>query len=119
MNCTTICTNDLRHKVVIERFTETPDGMGGKVKNWTADPAGGVWASLKNLTGTERWEAHRIMPGNLLRCFIRWRGDVSGNPYYSTQDRLIYNGRYYTILAIFDVEHRREFLQLDIQEGKP
>jgi SPP1 family predicted phage head-tail adaptor len=119
MGCTGIEIGDLRRKIVIERRVTTPDGMGGNTSTWSADPADGVWAALRNLTGTERWEAHRVMPGNLIRVYVRWRDDGNGNPYYTTEDRIIHQGRTYTIIAVFDVEFRREFIQIDMQEGKP
>lgn len=119
MACLNINISDLNKKITIERLVTAPDGMGGQAKAWSADPVGGVWAGWKNLTGTERWEAHRVMPGNLIRVYIRWRDDGFGNPYYRSSDRVFYQNRYYTILAVFDVEFRKEFIQLDIQEGKP
>jgi SPP1 family predicted phage head-tail adaptor len=119
MGCVGINIGDLRHKLVIQRVVDTPDGLGGSTGVWTADPVGGVWSSLRNLTSTERWEAHRIMPGNVVRCIIRWRDDGADNPYYSAKDRVLYRGRYFTILSVIDLQWEREYIQMDIQEGKP
>lgn len=119
MTCVTFNMGEFKHKISIERQTDVADGLGGFTSSWAADPAGGVWAKIKNLTGTERWEAQRLMPGNLVRVIIRWRADAQGNPYYTAQDRVVYQGRTYAILAVFEVDWSRQYIQIDMQEGKP
>lgn len=119
MRCNQLNIGDFDRLIKIQRAVTTPDGIGGNTSVWTSDPPAGVWAKLKNLTGTERWEAGRIMPGNLVRVIIRWRDDGSGNPYYLASDRIIHQGRTYTILGVFDLEFQREYIQIDMQEGKP
>ncbi len=119
MSCVKIPLGDLDRKIHIERRTRTTDNLGGATEVWAADPTDGVWARLKNLTGTERWEAQRVMPGNVIRVLLRWRDDGNGNPYYSASDRVLHQGRYYTILSVIDLEYAREYIQMDIQEGKP
>lgn len=119
MTCPNFNIGEFDKRIVIERLVKTPDGIGGNTEVWTANPAGGVWARLRNLTGSERWEAQRIMPGNLIRAIIRYRGDSFGNPFYTVDDRVVYRGRIYAILAVFDIDWEQKYIQIDMQEGKP
>lgn len=118
MKCCDVKAGDFRSKITIERLTRTADEYGGAVESWVADPANGLWAKMEYLTGTERWEAQRIHPGNLLRITIRWRDNGAGLPYYDTSDRIRYRGREFAILSVHDVEFRQRYIQLDVMEGR-
>lgn len=108
----------LTQKVTIERVTRTRDAAGGWTESWAADPLDGMYAHLEYLTGTERWEAQRVHPGNLMRAVIHYRGTADGLPYYSASDRLIWRTREFAILAVHDLEFKQMWLQLDLLEGR-
>jgi hypothetical protein len=93
--------------------------MGGTTDTWTADPSGGVWANLQYLTGTERWEANRVMEGNLVKMIIRWRGDAFGGPYYTIADRVIWKNMEFGIISVQDIDFESQWLRLDLMQGKP
>lgn len=119
-DCCSIRTSDLKHKVTIEKRTRSADGQGGYTEVWAADPAGGVWCSMQFLTGTERWEAYRNMPGNLIRLTMRFKGNALGAPYWQTgQHRVVFRGRIYDILAVSDPGWNREVIKMDIFESGP
>ena len=109
----------LRTLITIERLTSTADGMGGFTEVWTADPTAGVYAFVKFMSGTERWEADRVHPGNLVRAIIRFRGDANGAPYYTSGDRVMIRGREYGITAVSDIEFVQKWIQIEMFEGQP
>jgi SPP1 family predicted phage head-tail adaptor len=120
VKCCDISSGDLSERVTIERNTPTADGEGGFTDTWAADPAGGVWAKVRAVGGSERFFADRLQPGNRYRFVIRFRGQASnpGAPYYSADDRIVYNGREYGIESVVDVENRRRFLEIVAMENK-
>lgn len=118
VKCCDITASDLRTLITIERRTATPDGSGGFTEVWAEDPAGGVWANMKGITGIETFFADRVKPGNKYRAIIRFRGDGSGAPYYTINDRVQYKGRTLGILSVMDMEDRQQYLRLDLLENK-
>ena len=112
-----ISIGDLKHLVTIERRTRTSDGMGGYTESWEADPADGIYCKMQFLTGTERWEYYRNVPGNLIRLTTRFKDDGNGAPYWTTADRVKYRGRTYDILAISDVDWDRMWIKIDCYES--
>ncbi len=120
MKCCNINADMLNVLVSIEKKTRTPDGSGGFVETWAENPKGGVWAGVQNLSGTERWEAMRIQPGNLIRIVTWFVGDSLGAPFWTSADhRVKIRGRIWGILAIMDVEMQQEWLKFDLFESKP
>ena len=110
----------LNVKVFIEKKARTADNMGGVTEVWTENPKWGIWAAVQNLAGTERWEAMRMHPGNLIRLLIRFRGDSLGAPFWNAVDnRVKIRGRIYGILAIMDVEAQMQWLKMDLFESQP
>jgi len=120
MKCCEIHTGMLNVLASIEKKARTGDGIGGFTEDWAENPKGGVWVGVQNLSGTERWEAMRIHPGNLIRIVMRFRGDSLGAPFWTSADhRVKIRGRIYGILAIMDVEMQQQWLKMDLFESKP
>ena len=120
MKCCDINPALFNVKAIIEQKTRTVDEMGGSTETWAEDPVGGVWCMAQNLSGTERWEAQRMIPGNLFRITLWFRGDSEGAPYWlAATHRVKIRGRTYGILAIQDVEMQQQYLKMDLFEGKP
>ena len=118
--CCDIHSGMLNVLASIEKKTRTKDDMGGVTEVWNEDPKGGVWIRVQNLAGTERWEAMRMHPGNLIRITLRFLGDSLGAPFWnSTNHRVVIRGRIYGILAIMDVEMQMQWLKMDLFESKP
>lgn len=118
MKCCDMNAGKLRSLITIERVTRSSDGMGGWSESWAEDPTGGVFAYFTGLTGTERWEAMRVVSGNLFRAIIRYRDDGNGAPYYNEGDRVKKAGRIYDIISVMDMEDERMWLQIDLMETK-
>lgn len=118
--CCDITAGQLRHLVTIEKRVRTADGQGGYTETWTADPVGGVRVGMQFLTGTERWEAHRNHPGNLIRLTMRFKADVNGTPYWQPgTHRVIFRTHIYDITAVSDIEWMQKWIKMDIFESSP
>jgi len=118
VQCCDITTASLSVLIKIERRIRVADGQGGWNEGWIADPAGGVWAMPRGMSGTERYEGQRMESTNLLSFIIRFRGNELGAPYWdATATRLFVRGRYYNVLSIIDLELKKKWLRLYVQEG--
>lgn len=118
--CCSINVGMLKTRVYLEKKTRTADGRGGFVETWAEDPPGGVMADVRILTGTERYEGMRMVPGLLIRLTMRFRGDAYGSPYWSSiSHRLRIRNRIYGILAISDMDFERRWVVMDALENRP
>ena len=83
-----------RHRVTIQRVTETKDADGGYVKTW-ADLAT-VWAEIRGVGGREYFDKDVVTSEVSCVFIIRFRSDLVPT------DRLSWNGDSYEIVAIGD-----------------
>ena len=118
IKCCDITSGKLNAEITIQRNTPASDGEGGFTDAWAADPSGGVWAMVKPMSGSERWFAERVTPGNRYRMIIRFRGDANGAPYYSAEDRVQYKGRTYAIESVIDLEDESRYIEITALENK-
>ncbi len=117
MKCCDIHAGMLTERIEIERRVRTPDGHGGFTEDWDAVPARTIPASLRPLSGAESFRAMRIAPTATYRLYIRFRADLSGNPFYTPADRVVFQGRYFDILSVFDVEMQHRWIEMLLNEG--
>lgn len=101
----------LRHRIIIQQLTRTPDGGGGYTEDWTTFAS--VWADVYPLKGTERYEAQKVQASISHRITARYRAGVKPSM------RVNYNGRIFGIDAVIDVEERHHVLQLLCSEVTP
>lgn len=82
----------LDRRITIQRFTETGrDEFNEPVMSW-ADVAA-VWAQQRPDRGAERFAAAQVSGTSVMTFHIRYRGDLT------VQDRLVYEGRTFEIIA--------------------
>lgn len=118
VKCCDMTPASLKTLITIERQTRTADGQGGWTEVWAADPVGGVYARVQNMSGTKRYEADRTESTNLVNFFVRFKGDANGAPYWqATKTRVICRGRYYNVLAVVDLELQKKWIRIFTQEG--
>lgn len=109
MKCCDITAGKLRRSITIQRKDSVPDGAGGWETDWVDRAT--VRAMLKPLSGRERMEYERLQATVSYRCVIRYREDLLAS------DRVLYNGKAYAIRYFFDIEERRKWLELALEEG--
>lgn len=64
-----------RHRITIQRASETQDGLGGPVQTWLAF-AERVPAMVEELSGRELWNAQQIQADLSLSVKCRWLDGV-------------------------------------------
>ena len=92
---------------LLQSLRVVPDGQGGSVQQWSTLAA--VWGSLDKFTGGDTL---RDVQSATHVVVTRNRGDFE----ISTAHRLAYNGRYFQIRSVTDVDARKRFLRLYVGE---
>lgn len=117
MKCCEIHAGMLTERVYFQRRTRTPDGMGGYVETWSNVPDERVAVSLQPLSGTEAFRAMRVTPRATYRLYMRYRDNGSGHPFYTPADKVVYKGREFDILQVFNVEMADRWINMLLNEG--
>lgn len=89
---------DLDRRITIERATTTTDDFGADTQTWA--PLATVWASYKPISDSERMRAAEVGATITARFQIRWGHDVD------VEDRLIFEGRVMSIVAVKEIGRR-------------
>jgi len=100
----------LNRRIRIETFTTSADSYGEPIKTWAV--LGHVWAAIRPLKSSERFEAQQVNRQVNLRITIHHRTDVT------EQMRILYDGDYYDIQGIRELGYR-EGLELLCGLWKP
>ena len=109
MKCCDIKSGSLRQTILIERATLTPDGSGGNTKAWVTHKT--LRAKISPLSGKERVYASRLEANITHRLLIRYTTDILPS------DRINFNGRYFNIRAILNIEEANRFIEISGEEG--
>ena len=88
----------LRHRLEVQRKTESRDSRGGVIETWTT--TGTRWGAVEPLRMQERFEAQQLDARLSHRITLRHASDLS------TQDRLVMENT--RIFHIHSVRHPRE-----------
>lgn len=101
----------LRHRVSLQRQTETRDPESGAViVSW--GEVAKLWASVEPLSAREFIAAQSVQSEVSARIVIRHRNDVSA------KDRIVYRGQVYNIEGILpDPESGYEYITLPVSAG--
>lgn len=107
--CNTIKSGSLKHTIIIERSVKTSDGSGGNTTVWNTHKT--LRAKITPLSGRERVYAQRLEANITHRILFRYVADVLSS------DRVNFNGRYFQIRTILNLEEANRFLELSCEEG--
>lgn len=112
MKCCDITAGMLRHIVAFQSPPSTPDGQGGYDGAWTPiATAAAVRGAITPLSGSERYFAGQLESPVTHRFVTRYRTDIT------TKDRMVYEGRVFQVRAILDIEERKRWLDIKLEEG--
>lgn len=101
---------ELRHRLILEAPSETPDGAGGVVRTWTMLAT--VWAAIEPVRAEEQVVADRRLGVLTHRIIVRKRGDLTLN------HRFRLGSRVFAIRAVRDAEERERFLECLVEEER-
>ena len=99
----------LRHSIKIERKATTPDGAGGEALTWVVVLS--LKAMVTPLSGNERLHAQRLEASTTHKILTRYFTDVRA------ADRINFNGRFFNIEAILNMEERNLWYEFRAVEG--
>lgn len=100
----------LSRRIRIEQASTSPDSYGEPIKTWAA--LDHVFADIRPVSNTERFEAQQVNRQVEVRMRIHYRADVT------EQMRILYDGDYYDIQGIKEIGYR-EGLELLCGLWKP
>lgn len=102
---------DLDRRVQFQRATET-EGPYGAVQTW-ANHGVAVWASRRDVSDGEKWNASEMQATLLSRFRVRWSSFTDG---LKASDRFTCDGRTWEIVGLKQVG-RREFVEITASTG--
>lgn len=100
----------LRHRITIETVTLTPDGQGGSTAAWSTFAT--VWSRLEVLGATQRLFAGELQTQRTHKITLRYLLGVT------TTMRVVYQGRTFQIHGQRDLDERKFYMQLDVEENQ-
>lgn len=104
----------MRQRVTIQTLSETADGYGQRIQSWTS--SGTFWASVKNLSGREAVNAKQVKADATHQVTMRYVGTLFSTPGLQPSMRLVFNGRFFNILFVNNIDERNREYQLLTQE---
>lgn len=112
MKCCDIIAGHLRVPVTIEGKTRVPDGYGGSTDEWqeVATPR----TKWRHASMGERLQAMAVQSRVMHTVWMRYRSDIKPEMRMIDPDGAVYN-----IRGVVDVEKRRRFLELSVEENAP
>ena len=114
--CDDIQGCDLRHKVEFQAPNPTTDSYGAEQNKWLSPTTVlRTRACVDPLSGRELTYAQALQRQVTHRITIRYNAVVKGRTDY----RIKYDGRYFNIRSIIDLEERHKFFEITAEEGTP
>ncbi|MCU4419873.1 phage head closure protein [Acinetobacter lwoffii] len=106
----------LRHRIIVEAFTETQDKTTGRITQAWAEFCK-VWGRFEPLSARDRLQAQTINSNMSARCKIRY--SATANQIDSTM-RILFRGKYWKVDGdpVPDNESGLEWLTLNLAEGE-
>lgn len=101
----------LRHRVTIQKPVITKDGSGGVVTSWeNISGIHEVWAAIEPLTGQQYFAAKQVMSEVSHRVTMRYLPGVLPTM------RLLFSGRYFSIVSVINPDEKNRYLVLMVSE---
>lgn len=98
----------LRDRLTLQSVVTTQDAYGAYTETW--EDVAKVWGRNVVRWGKESEYAHQTEAVQRYEFEIRYRDDIT------PKDRIVWNDRIFDILAVRNVDGRRQYLQLITEE---
>lgn len=102
-------SGDLRHRIVLEQPQRSQNAIGEWIDTFITVAT--VWAAVEPLTGSWLFAAQQANSNVSGRVRIRYRSDIE--PTW----RILFNGRYLSIVSILNPEERKKELIIMYSEA--
>lgn len=105
---------DLRHRIRLQRRSETRDALNQPATSWVDVAA--LWAEVLPLAGRKLMVGQAIHSEVTHTIGIRYQAQFA-SPREVAKMRILYNDRIFNIHASIDVEERHKMIELSCSEG--
>lgn len=95
--------------VIVERNTESSDGLGGYTSSWATQAT--IYCMIETTGGGEPLTGGRLEPTESLTLTTHYRSDLLAS------DRLNISGEYFNVTRIENVDRRSRFLKIYAETG--
>lgn len=99
----------LRHKITLERRSVTRTDIGSEVISWVK--VTDIKASAVSVGGSEAFKYKQLFAESVVRFTCRYRSDIV------PEMRIVFDGQYYDIFDISDIEGRKRALEIMGKQG--
>jgi SPP1 family predicted phage head-tail adaptor len=103
----TTYVGDLKQRVELQSYTTVSDGMGGTTATWVKEAD--LWANIKPVNGSEKWEIESIK-GNISHTVLMRHRAITN------ENRLVYNGRKFNVKYAIDKGEEGALTKLAVAE---
>ena len=110
MKCCDINAGKLRHNIIWQSKTQTPDGGGGLT--YTTNNFATMRAFIKPSSTNERFFAQRIESDVTHKIYIRYRTDLNSSM------RINFGGRLFKVKGLMNLEEQNKWLEVSAVEGE-
>lgn len=112
MKCCELYAGMLRVKVQVQERQSVPDGAGGSAVTWVTvlEP----YTAWKHATMRERLQAMQMQATVMHRVWLRYTPTIRPDMRIVDADGATYN-----IRGVTDIEKRRDWLELAVEENAP
>lgn len=93
-----------RHKVTIQRSSESIDGYGGAVPTWSTYKV--IWAEVKPLQGREYYQSQQINSEVTHSIKSRWLSGIT------PKMRAVWGSRTFDIQSVINLDERGEVVEI-------
>jgi len=100
--------NDLKDRIAIQTSTDSQDAAGQIVPTWSTYAT--VWACITPLIGREYLASRQLQAEVSGKIRIRYLAGVT------PKMRVLFNGRYFNILTVMDVNERHVEMIIMVKE---
>ena len=107
---------ELRHRITIQKPTETSDGIGGVTTTWSTLIT--TWAAIWPLRGQEYMSAMQTTSNVTHKIRIR-RLPTNKRDDFSSKCRILFDSRYFEIQSIINPDERTIYYELMCEEVTP
>ena len=107
-------SGSLRHRITIEKTTETRDSVGGVVDSWTDHIT--TRASIEPLAGREFFQSHETQSETTHRIRMRWQAGITPKMRVKYDDLKNNVTRYFDIESVINVKELNREIHLMCKE---
>jgi SPP1 family predicted phage head-tail adaptor len=100
----TIAAEDLKERITFVSYTVASDGEGGTTP--TQDTTTTVWGQLTPLSQSRALNEMQLTFNKAVRVYVRYPLAVT------TDDKILFDGEYYTIHSILDIDNQHQYLKI-------